>query len=170
MLAEKTEISLENSDGLALQPVKKVLQVADSQIVAFDLLPSLFGRDRVVCISRKCSRCTRLICGGQRTSWLGRVASVASEEAKNQLLDGVPNEEAMHKCWFRLSDAMNASDGLHLLRAVERRLHEEDVSGLSQVEAVGAKTIGHEQDVYFSVSLELLDVLLKRIGIFGELV
>ena len=64
------------------------------------------------------------------------------------LLDGVPDDEPVDGGGLGLADPVHTADGLQLLRGVEDGLHQQDVAGLDQVEAVGARGDGQEEDFH----------------------
>lgn len=64
--------------------------------------------------------------------------SLLDDVAVDGRLDGPLRDESVHERFFRLSNAMDSSNGLHFVISFEYRLDQEDVSSFSQIQSLAA--------------------------------
>jgi hypothetical protein len=64
---------------------------------------------------------------------LRHMRGAAFGAALHRLFDGVSHQKPVHERGFGLADAIDATDGLCLGAGVEQRLHQNHVSGFTQV-------------------------------------
>lgn len=61
-----------------------------------------------------------------------------------------------------LADAVHPANGLELMGRVQDGFHQQNMSGLDDVESVGTRVQGKEQDIYLLFIFERAEVFLKQ--------
>ena len=65
---------------------------------------------------------------------------------------------------FGLADTVDTADGLQFTAGIEDGFDQQNVSGFDQVEAVGSRLNGNEQDANVGIAFEAVQTLLHGVG------